>query len=1015
MREIIWGAADGAGLKSDSEMDQVLNGILRFTSGLTTPESVAMWAAGAGIAGAFGGWARNLGPQAADKLARYPIVAKGLDIVARNAVSGYFAATQIPAGGKELYQGIKAGSPEQIAGGAASLLMGGMAGIHALGGASESSESFAKRPKVDPIDRANAEAVGGIASPVRPTPEVAERRAQQLEQQGRPLAAASWRAAANGDDSGVGAKVLWLRATGPEITRTAIQQTLTSAKAEVSRLQPRGEPSAIAAAQTEVNRLSAALDQMRDNEPARQTQADFLARAQVELATAQQQGDADAVAKAQKQISAYSRGLSQVPPTDAGRGAAVQALAAARDQLAAVRQGGDPVALANAQANVDRLNNAMGQVNDATPSRDAGPVTVMGPIGPRDPRAGGMMYAFNPQGDLVFRGTEDAYQQWLRQNLDTSRYPVYQGGVAPGGPTSYGTAAGEFAGRGTAGLTPPAQELVVDRGRYQNPVDAQLDDVRGLLAKAQAKLDAARGGNDPAVVTRAEYEVNRLRNRLQQINVDDLHQRLDPSLAQKGIVQAQEDLKQAQAGKDPQAIAAAQAHLAGLQKRASAAPVAEPDTALLDDLADLQKKREAGRRALAKAQREGNYQGIQEAQALDNTYRQAMESRIAQAAGMLAGQPSPATSQDEIKGAKRVPGTPTGDERATEAGGVPAAQPAPPGEERATEAGGTPAAAPGEQQPAATTPPVPPVPQNQQAPEEKPAATTPPGSPSEPPRTPLAIYQEQLANLRERNPGVDDQALNEHMSTREVGDMLPRPGDQKLIADAIGKSLDETAQMPWHEVLATPPTPAVPNDTGLTPEQIRQAAQEIGGTPVGPLPPITAGNEPGTIAPAPNENAAESTNPEETAGIIRPEVLPPITTPAGSPDEPVKPEAPLEEEQPKHELASTQANLSGPVADQVRAVGALIPADQLAKDGDGAAAAHHGALRPPCRQSGPGAGAAEGSAAHHRHAGQRLHFPGGQYRLIPRGRRRLRRPQSRCGLAGLAPDQRAIAAVAAYE
>ena len=131
-----------------------------------------------------------------------------------------------------------------------------------------------------------------------------------------------------------------------------------------------------------------------------------------------------------------------------------------------------------------------------------------------------------------------------------------------------------------------------------------------------------------------------------------------------------------------------------------------------------------------------------------------------------------------------------------------------------------------------------------------------------------------------------------------------------------------------------PPAPLpVPNDTGLTPEQIRQAAQEIGGTPVGPLPPITAGNEPGTIAPAPNENAAESTNPEETAGIIRPEVLPPITTPAGSPDEPVKPEAPLEEEQPKHELASTQANLSGPVADQVRAVGALIPTDQLAKDG----------------------------------------------------------------------------------
>ena len=153
-------------------------------------------------------------------------------------------------------------------------------------------------------------------------------------------------------------------------------------------------------------------------------------------------------------------------------------------------------------------------------------------------------------------------------------------------------------------------------------------------------------------------------------------------------------------------------------------------------------------------------------------------------------------------------------ERAAEAGGQPAVQPPPTPTERATEAGGTPAAAPGEQQPSATTPPVPPVPQNQRETNEKPTATTPPGSPSEPPRTPLAIYQEQLANLRERNPGVDDQALSEHMSTREVGDMLPRPGDQKLIADALGKSLDETAQMPWHEVLATPPTPPVSNDTG---------------------------------------------------------------------------------------------------------------------------------------------------------------------------------------------------------
>ena len=201
----------------------------------------------------------------------------------------------------------------------------------------------------------------------------------------------------------------------------------------------------------------------------------------------------------------------------------------------------------------------------------------------------------------------------------------------------------------------------------------------------------------------------------------------------------------------------------------------------------------------------------------------------------------------EAGGAPAAQAAPTPTERAAEAGGHPAVQPAPTGDERAAEAGGAPAQIldarlgdlPANGKPTETAPGVPPIttgtapgiiapaptvkapgstnPEEAAGiirPEVLPPITTPAGSPAEPPRTPQTIYQEQLAKLRARNPGVDDQALSEHMSTREVGDILPRPGDQKLIADALGKSLDETAQMPWHEVLATPPTPPVSNDTG---------------------------------------------------------------------------------------------------------------------------------------------------------------------------------------------------------
>jgi hypothetical protein len=155
------------------------------------------------------------------------------------------------------------------------------------------------------------------------------------------------------------------------------------------------------------------------------------------------------------------------------------------------------------------------------------------------------------------------------------------------------------------------------------------------------------------------------------------------------------------------------------------------------------------------------------------------------------------------------------------------------------------------------------------------------------------------------------------------------PGPPLIDYEALAKQSggQPLAPPPAGTSSAPPPPAAVPNDTS-SPEGLRQAAQEIGGTPV--------------VAP-PNEKPAES-NENPTA-----------PTPAGSPGEPVKPQAPLEDtrsqgeplgptanetrpqseqaEQPKHEFASTQANLPDEVADQVRAAGDSIPKDELAKDG----------------------------------------------------------------------------------
>lgn len=188
LRDIIWNPADGGGLKSDSGVEKVVNGLLRATSGLTTPEAVATWFTGSKLAEALPILANS--PKMLQRLAEHPNLAKGIDIASRHAVSVGLGTPAVLGGGKDVYTGLKEGDLEKTAQGAAELAIGGAALGHAARDVPTELETFPGKP------RPQTELESHFGVPPRPTEAesvAAEAKAQSLESEGRNLAAQQWR------------------------------------------------------------------------------------------------------------------------------------------------------------------------------------------------------------------------------------------------------------------------------------------------------------------------------------------------------------------------------------------------------------------------------------------------------------------------------------------------------------------------------------------------------------------------------------------------------------------------------------------------------------------------------------------------------------------------------------------------------------------------------------------------------------------------------------------------------
>ncbi len=192
-RQLIWAPADGVPLKSDSKLETAVNGFLRGAAGFTTPEAVATWIAGAGIARALPALANS--PTAQALLKANPILAKGVDIAANGAVPLAFGVMGTTAGGKHIASGVASGDMEQVAQGLLELGVGGAALTHAtLGG----KATLARFP--GEADQPPAPAPGSMEEkfgvPVPPTEQeaaTARAKAEAAESEGAHLAAQQWR------------------------------------------------------------------------------------------------------------------------------------------------------------------------------------------------------------------------------------------------------------------------------------------------------------------------------------------------------------------------------------------------------------------------------------------------------------------------------------------------------------------------------------------------------------------------------------------------------------------------------------------------------------------------------------------------------------------------------------------------------------------------------------------------------------------------------------------------------
>ena len=130
LRTLLLGPAYGTALKSDSGAESLINGFLRATSSFSTPEGIATMAVGAGLISKLPQLLASAKFTAA--LADHPLLAKGLDLAAKNAVPAAISATSIPSGVNNIQQGIRSGNLEQVGQGIASVAIGGVAGWHVL-------------------------------------------------------------------------------------------------------------------------------------------------------------------------------------------------------------------------------------------------------------------------------------------------------------------------------------------------------------------------------------------------------------------------------------------------------------------------------------------------------------------------------------------------------------------------------------------------------------------------------------------------------------------------------------------------------------------------------------------------------------------------------------------------------------------------------------------------------------------------------------------------------------------
>lgn len=198
--DLVFGALDLPAPKAGtSKLDAAVDGVLKLTTSLSTPETIATVLGGAGL-GELIPYIANL-PKVASALKNSPKLAKGFDMAANGAVSGAFAAdmaTGAYQGGKEAIAQYKQGNvPGAVEAGtraAGSALLAGLAGRHALG---EAGEVAGQHPAEGDMPAealpGTPEAAAGV--PVPPSPKAraeAPGKAASLRAEGQNIAAEQW-------------------------------------------------------------------------------------------------------------------------------------------------------------------------------------------------------------------------------------------------------------------------------------------------------------------------------------------------------------------------------------------------------------------------------------------------------------------------------------------------------------------------------------------------------------------------------------------------------------------------------------------------------------------------------------------------------------------------------------------------------------------------------------------------------------------------------------------------------